>query len=122
MDADSNNEKSVQKSNRSTTIEIFSFESLINRVDEFQRRDYLDTIERLTIENSLLENVVVKYRRNWCLTIDVLENAYQAMLTLEKALENYIIEDIAAEKQWLLFWGIKKECTMRQNYSPAGWL
>jgi hypothetical protein len=52
----------------------------------------------------------------------MLEKTYQAALALEKALENCIDEDIAAEKQWLAFWGIKKECTTRYNYSPAGWL
>jgi hypothetical protein len=122
MDSDSDYERETQNTEPSSPMEGFSIESLIKRVDEFQRRDHMETIEKLTIENSLLQHVTVEYQKNWCMTIEVLEKTHQAVLTLQKALENCVNEDIAAERQWLAFWGIKKECTTRQNYSPAGWI
>jgi hypothetical protein len=114
MDSDSDYERGVQDTEPSTPIEGFSIESLIQRVDEFRRRDHMDTIERLTAENLLLQQVIVKYQTNWCLTIETLEMTHRAVLTLQKALETCINEDIAAEKEWMPFWGIKKE--------SAGWI
>jgi len=122
MDSDSDHQRGIHDTEPSTPIQEFSIESLIKRVDEYQRRDHMETIERLTTENSLLQHVVVKYQKNWCLTIEILEKTHQAVLTLQKSLEHCINEDIAAERQWLAFWGIKKECATRQNYSPAGWI
>ncbi|KAH7111850.1 hypothetical protein B0J11DRAFT_512092 [Dendryphion nanum] len=122
MESDSDYERGIQDTEPSTPIEHFSIECLIKRVDEYQRRDHMETIERLTTENSLLQHVIVKYQKNWCWTIEILEKTHQAVLTLQKALEYCIDEDIAAERQWLAFWGIKKECTTRQNYNPAGWI
>ena len=36
--------------------EEFSIDSLLERVEEFQRRQQLETIDRITIENSWLEH------------------------------------------------------------------
>ncbi|KAH7108758.1 hypothetical protein B0J11DRAFT_449477 [Dendryphion nanum] len=122
MNSDLDYERDTQDTKPSTPTKEFSVGSLIKRVDEYQRRDHMETIETLTTDNSLLQHVIVKYQKNWCLTIEILEKTHQAVLTLQKALEHCIDEDIAAERQWLAFWGIKKECTTRQNYSPAGWI
>jgi hypothetical protein len=46
----------------------------------------------------------------------MLEKTHEAALVLEKALENCIDQDIAAEREWLAFWESKKECTTRHNY------
>jgi hypothetical protein len=82
MDSDSDYEKGAPSTDTPTPIEAFSVESLIQRVDEFQRRDQLETIERLIIENSLLQRRVIMYQKHWYLTIDLLEKAYKAILSL----------------------------------------
>ena len=76
-------------------------------------------IERLTNENREMQNAIVKYQKLWCSTIELLEEAYQALQALQRAFQHCIDEDIAAEKDWLAFWGIKKG---NQHYSPAGWI
>jgi hypothetical protein len=83
-----------------------SLEFLIQQVEEFQRTSQLDTIERLTIENSLLHNLLVRYKKSWAQTIDMLEQTQQALRILLLALEHCVSEEIAAERDWLAFWGI----------------
>ena len=121
-DSDSDYEKSLKSTRPSTPIETFSIDCLLQSVEEFQRRDQLETIQRLTYDNSLLQYLVVEYQKKWCRTIDLLEKAQEAVLLLQRMLEHCIREDVAAEREWLAFWGIKKEGTQRPNYSPAGWI
>jgi hypothetical protein len=42
----------------------------------------LDTIERLTKENSLLDSLVVAYQQRWLRTMDLLEQAQRALTAL----------------------------------------
>src|SRR6266480_7660380 len=120
MDSDSDYETELPDTSPPTPIEAASFNLLVQRVEEFQRMHQLETIERLTTENTKMQNSIVKYQKLWCSTIKLLEEAYQALQLLQGAFENCIDEDIAAEKDWLTFWGIKKE-HRGQRYSPAGW-
>lgn len=46
------------------TSEDFSIESLLQRVDEFQKREQLETLWRLTIKNSLLQKHITCYQEN----------------------------------------------------------
>jgi hypothetical protein len=100
----------------------FSIELLINRVEEVQRREQLEAIQKLTLDNSLLQQLVIQYQEQWCLTVDLLEKTHEAVLLMQKALERCMEEDIAAEQDWLAFWGIGREGTKRSGYSPAGWI
>jgi hypothetical protein len=102
-------------------MEAISCNLLAQRVEDFQRMHQLEIIERLTIENTRMQKAILKYQKLWCSTIELLEVAYQALQSLQQAFSHCIDEDIAAEKDWLAFWGIKKE-HQRQNYSPAGWI
>jgi len=120
--SDSDYEKGLKSTRLSTPIEAYSIDCLIQRVEEFQRRDQLETIQRLMHDNSLLEYLVVEYQKKWCRTIDLLEKAQEAALLLQRLLEHCIREEVAAEREWLGFWGIKNEGTQRPNYSPAGWI
>jgi hypothetical protein len=122
MNSDSDYEGGSQTPESSTCLEACSIEALIKRVDEYQRRDHMEAIERLTVENSLLQRAILKHQKIWCLTIELLEATNSAVLKLQKALEHCIDENIAAERQWLAFWGIGRGSGMRQNYSPAGWI
>jgi hypothetical protein len=121
MDSDSDYEREFQDTNPPTPIEADSLDLLTQRVEEFQRMHQLETIERLTTENTKMQNAIVKYQKLWCSTIELLGEAYQALQSLQRAFENCVDEDIAAEKEWLAFWGIKKEHHGRR-YSPAGWI
>jgi hypothetical protein len=57
---------------RSAALEnIFSVHLLINRAEEFQRRDQMEILERLSLDNSLLQHLVVEYQKQWCRTIDL---------------------------------------------------
>ncbi|PSN59273.1 hypothetical protein BS50DRAFT_682369 [Corynespora cassiicola Philippines] len=69
-----------------TLEEVFSIESLIYRVEEMQRRDQLDTLHKLTPENSLLHQLILDYQQHWCWTIYLLETAHEAARSLQKAL------------------------------------
>jgi hypothetical protein len=121
MDSDSDYEKELPDTSPPSPTEVVSLDLLAQRVEEFQRMHQLETIERLTAENTKMQNAIVKYQKLWCLTIELLEEAYQALQLLQRAFEHCIDEDIAAEKDWLAFWGIKKE-HHGQRYSPAGWI
>jgi hypothetical protein len=100
----------------------FSIELLISRVEDVQRREQLEAIQKLTLDNSLLQQLVIQYQEQWCWTIDLLEKTHEAVLLMQKALEHCIEEDIAAEQDWLTFWGIGVQGTKRSGYSPAGWI
>ena len=39
---------------------------------------------------------------------------------MQKALKKYTREEIVAERDWLAFWGIKRESTKGLGYSPGG--
>jgi hypothetical protein len=121
-DSDSNYEKRSPSTSVLPLEDVFSIELLINRVEEVQRRDQLEVIQRLTLDNSLLQQLVINYQKQWCWTLDLLEKTQEAVLLMQKALERCIEADIAAEKDWLAFWGIGKEHTKRSGYSPAGWI
>jgi hypothetical protein len=98
MDSDSDYERELLDTSPPTPIEAASFELLAQRVEEFQRMHQLETIERLTTENTKMQNAIVKYQKLWCSTIELLEEAHQALQSLQRAFENCIDEDIAAEK------------------------
>lgn len=101
-------------------MEEISISSLITRVEEFQRINQLDTIERLIKENSLLDNLVMAYQTNWSHTMDLLEQTQRALNNLQKAFDYCIGEEIAAERDWLAFWGIQKHNTATQRWYPGG--
>ena len=58
MDSDSDYEKEAPSTEASTPTEVFSIESLIQRVEEFQRRDQLETIERNVNRDKLFSGVL----------------------------------------------------------------
>ncbi len=121
MDSDSDYDRELPDSDPPTPIEAGSFDLLTQRVEEFQRMHQLETIERLTIENNIMQNAIVQYQKLWCSTLQLLEQALEALQSLQRAFENCVNEDIAAEEDWLKFWGIRKE-NASQQYSPAGWI
>lgn len=62
MDTNSSYETEILTTQPSTLNETFSIKTLIRRVEEFQKRDQLETLERLTGENFLLQRRLVRYQ------------------------------------------------------------
>ena len=86
MDDESDYDIGFPPTEPSTPDEIVSIESLIKRVEEFQKRDRLDTLEKLTAENSFLQQYIRQYQREWCLTIDLLLKTYKSLLRMQNSL------------------------------------
>ncbi|KAI9776688.1 MAG: hypothetical protein M1839_009415 [Geoglossum umbratile] len=102
--------------------EIFSMESLLQRVDEFRKREQLETLRRLTRENCLLQKHIACYQESWCAILDVLQEAYEAVLLMRDALQRCSYEETAAERDWLTFWDTRYGGEETSEYQPAGWI
>ena len=122
MDADSSYQTEVSTTEPHTTNESFSIESLIQRAEEFQKRDQLETLQRLTRENFLLQQRLVRYQEHWCSALDLLQKVHEAVRSMQKVLEKYTREEMVAERDWLAFWGIKRESTKGLGFNPGGWI
>jgi hypothetical protein len=118
--SDSDYEIGLSGSRRSTLEEIFSIGSLIQRVEEFQRRNELETLEKLTNEKSLLQRRIAHYRKSWSRTLELLQKVQEALLSMTTALEKCSQEKKAAEKDWLAFWGIISE--LEKDSRQVGWV
>jgi hypothetical protein len=101
---------------------FFSLDLLINRVEELQRLDQLETIQNLTRKNSLLQEVVTEYQRQWYCTIDLIEKTQEAVFILQEAIQHFNVETEAAERVWLALWGIERPEADLQTCNPAGWI
>jgi hypothetical protein len=104
--------------------EPFSIDLLLSRVEELQRSEKLETLQKLTHRNALLQQVVIDYQQQWCCTLALLEKTHEARLSVQKAMERCVNESAAAERTWLAYWGIKKEHCKEQNDGTryAGWI
>ena len=120
-DSDSDYDRERPDSDLPASIEASPFDLLTQRVEEFQRMHQLETIERLTMENTTMQNAIVQYQKLWCSTLELIEQALEALQSLHRAFENCVSENVAAEEDWLKFWGIRKG-RESSNYSPAGWI
>jgi hypothetical protein len=85
--------------------EGFSIDSLTRQMQEVLRTGQLETINRLSAENSLLYHLIAAYRKQWSLIIDLIEQAQEALAALQRALGHCFSEEIAAERNWLAFGG-----------------
>ncbi|KAI9767645.1 MAG: hypothetical protein M1840_005516 [Geoglossum simile] len=102
--------------------EIFSMETLLQRVDEFRKTEQLETLRKLTRENCLLQKHIACYQESWCAILDVLQEAYEAVLLIQDALQKCSYEETAAERDWLTFWGIHYGSEETSGYRPAEWI
>jgi hypothetical protein len=121
-DSESDYEREACETRSAALENIFSVHLLINRTEEFQRRDQMEILERLSLDNSLLQHLVVEYQKQWCRTIDLLEKVQEAVWSLQQAIEYYFSEHVAAEKAWLAFWGVERGSTAQHKHSLAGWI
>jgi hypothetical protein len=106
MDTPSDYDRSPAGSESSITSEAAS---LINRVEEFQKTDELERLERLTNENASLQQDIIRYQRTWCAVLDLLQEMRRVLQVLQSALERCACGEAEADKGWFAFWGIKTE-------------
>jgi hypothetical protein len=104
--------------------EPFSIDLLLSRVEELQRSEKLETLQKLTHRNALLQQVVIDYQQQWCYTLALLEKTHEGRQSVLKAMEQCVNESAAAERTWLAYWGIRKEHHKEQNDGSrhAGWI
>ena len=99
-----------------------TIDSLTRQVEELRIIGQLETINRLDTENALLRQLLAAYRQQWSHVIDFLEKTQQALMILQKALEKCISDEVAAERNWLAYWGVKKERVQRTYDIPRSWI
>jgi hypothetical protein len=100
--------------------EEFSIDSLLEKVEEFQRRQQLETIDRITMENSWLEYHIAQCWESSSRAMNLLPGIYRAIALLQNTLEGCRREDLAADRAWLAFWGISEERPARDHL--ASWI
>jgi hypothetical protein len=98
-----------------------SIESLLKRVDEFQKMEERETLDRLEKENSTLRHQLLCYRRSCRATIDLFKEAFEAVVLIQTALQICNEEEEKANSDWLAFWGVHMEIPSNLTYQPMLW-
>jgi hypothetical protein len=97
-----------------------SVTSLITWVEEFQKRDVLERLEALTVENASLQQQIIRYQKNWCALLDLLQKIRDAVRSLHSSLRRCADGETTAEREWLAFWGISDGA--EENPGPGSWI
>ena len=100
----------------------FSVSDLINRVEEFQKRQQLETLERITMENSWLEFHIAQHRQDSTRTMNLLQEVHNAVVLMQEALEKCRLEEMKSNKAWLAFWGVREHPNTTPGPHPASWI
>lgn len=100
----------------------FSIDDLLKRVEEFQRRQQLETLERIVMINSWLEYHIARHRQESTRTMNLLQEIYNAVTLMQKALQKFRLEEIKANRSWLAFWGIPEHPDTTPEAPPACWI
>jgi hypothetical protein len=98
-----------------------SIESLLRRVDEFQKMEELETLDRLEKENATLRHQLLCYQRSCRATMDLFKEAFEAVLLIQTALQTCNEEEEKANRDWLAFWGVHMETPSNLAYQPMEW-
>jgi hypothetical protein len=98
-----------------------SIESLLRRVDEFQKMEELETLDRLEKENAMLRHQVLCYQRSLRATTDLFKEAFEAVLLIQTSLQTCSDEENRANRDWLAFWGVHMETPSNLAYRPMEW-
>jgi hypothetical protein len=106
------------------TEETFSIDLLLTRVEELQRSEKLESLQKLSRRNTHLQQIVIEYQSQWCCALNLLEKTYEARLSIQNTIDKCVNESAVAERIWLAHWGIKKEHPKNQKELPsyAGWI
>ncbi|KUJ07254.1 uncharacterized protein LY89DRAFT_677879 [Mollisia scopiformis] len=87
----------------------YSMNSLMNRLDEFQHAQQWECLERLTLENSWLEQHVTRHREKSARVAFLLREIEGAANEMQRALEACCSEEVAADRAWLAFWHVREK-------------
>jgi hypothetical protein len=87
--------------------EELSINVLLKNLEVFQRRQQLETLERIIMENSWLEHHIARYRESRSRTMKLLQEVYKAVALIQNGLEKRRREESEADRAWLAFWGIR---------------
>ncbi|RVX70300.1 hypothetical protein B0A52_05633 [Exophiala mesophila] len=98
-----------------------SMEALLKRIDDFQRREEMITIERLEKEILSLRYQISCYQRSLHVTFNLLQEAFDAAILIKTALQKCDEEEEMANADWLAFWGIHIETRSALEYRPMEW-
>ena len=99
-----------------------SIGSLVQMIDAYQWTEQSSTLRRLEEENRILQKQVSCFQRSWHTTMDLLEEAFEAALLIQRALDDCNTEVHAARKGWLAFWGIYIESAEGLKYPLPEWI
>ncbi|KAH8708501.1 hypothetical protein GQ44DRAFT_731559 [Phaeosphaeriaceae sp. PMI808] len=102
--------------------EIFSIDSLIKNVEEFQRREQFETLKRLRLENKSLHKQIMRYQTHRCLAPDLIQTAYDALMSLQGALNKCLREEAAVDRDWLVQLGIRNDSVDNVITGHTGWI
>ena len=105
-----------------TQDERVSIRSLVQMIDEYQLTEQLSTLRRLDEENRILQKQVSCFQRSWHTAMDLLEEAFEAVLLIQRALDDCNTEVNDAKKEWLAFWGIYTETPEGLRYPLPKWI
>jgi hypothetical protein len=90
-------------------------------VDEFQKMEELETLDRLEKENAMLRHQVLCYQRSLRATADLFKEAFEAVLLIQTALQTCNEEEEVANRDWLAFWGVHMERPSNLAHRPMEW-
>ncbi len=102
--------------------ERVSIRSLMQMIDEYQQTEQSSTLQRLEEENAILQKQVSCYQRSWHTTLELLEGAFEAVLLIQRSLDDCNTEVDVAKKGWLAFWGIYMETPAGLKYPLPDWI
>jgi len=91
-------------------------DSLLQTITEEVRLQELRTISLYLEEIQQLESQLNTYRRVWKEVIYVADKVIQAIASIEKSRTRFRSRVKRAEKEWLAYWGIYKECIKQQSH------
>ncbi|KAH8653965.1 hypothetical protein BGZ60DRAFT_386630 [Tricladium varicosporioides] len=100
----------------------FSIDDLLKKVEEFQRQQQLETLERVTTENSWLEFHIARLQQESIRTSNLLQEIYSAVISMQGALEKCRLEEVKANQAWLAFWGIREHPSTIPGTHQADWI
>lgn len=118
---DTTKRQQAEMLNSNEDAEALSIESLIERVDNFQKMEELDTIERLEGENAILRHQISCYKRCLRVTMELFKETFESALLIRNALHDCNVEKEKADQDWLTFWGIRLRDASAMAYRPMEW-
>jgi hypothetical protein len=114
----------IEQQNAQSSLDYgddMSIESLLKRVDEYQRMQQRETLDRLEKEKAALRRQLLCCQRSYRATMGLVKEAFEAVVLMQTALQTCNEEEEKADSDWLAFWGIRMETPSNLTYQPMQW-